>query len=343
MLTPEDVKITPQNIVASCKFYVDFPLEKISKELGAEFTPEQFPGAIYHMPQGHTFLLFKNGKAVLAGCRSVDQLERAAHDLRKDLKKVGVWIKEYNIEVQNMVFSLEMGVDVDLEKFVRKVLDAYYSPELFPGLTYKIHDPNVTFLIFSSGKCVLAGLKDIRDLRKAIEKLVTTVNRSGAARDKDEETLKREAEAAAAAEASGANAGRQEIRLDQPIPEAMQYRPIAGKVSDADEPKGKPKAKGKKSKGKSGRASSRASPRAQPKGKKPKPKPSKPKGKPKGRASARSGAKRKTKLKPTGKANAKSKRVENARRPKNVSQKKEKINKGKGGFLSWLRGPKSTK
>jgi transcription initiation factor TFIID TATA-box-binding protein len=267
MLTPEDVKITPQNIVASCKFNVDFPLEKIAKELGAEFTPEQFPGAIYHMSQGHTFLLFKNGKAVLAGCRSVEQLESAAHDLRKDMKKIGVIIREYNIEVQNMVFSLEMGVDVDLEKFVKKVLDAYYSPELFPGLTYKIHDPNVTFLIFSSGKCVLAGLKDIRDLRKAIEKLVTTVNRSGAAREKDDETKKREAESAAAQVGNG----RQEIRLDQPIPASMEYRSIVGKLSESDEPrKRKSKAKSKPGKKKSrpkAKSKLKTTPKAKPKAK----------------------------------------------------------------------------
>jgi|GEM_PF-198046 len=319
MLTPEDVKITPQNIVASCKFHVEFPLEKISKVLGAEFTPEQFPGAIYHMQQGHTFLLFKNGKAVLAGCRSVEQLERAAHDLRKDLKKVGVTIKEYNIEVQNMVFSLEMGVDVDLEKFVRKVLDAYYSPELFPGLTYKIHDPNVTFLIFSSGKCVLAGLKDIRDLRKAIEKLVTTVNRSGAAREKDEETLKREAESAAAAQASGANEGRQEIKLDQPIPASMEYRPIAGKVDDSDDPE--PKRKGKKPKGKP-KGKAKAKPKGKPKGRaRPKAK-AKPKGKPKGKAKA----------KPKGKATAKPKG-----KPKGKA-KSDTQKKSSGGLLGKLFG-----
>lgn len=182
-VTSDDVKIDPQNVVASVFFGVNLPLEKIAKDLGAEFAPEQFPGAIYRMPSGHTFLLFKNGKAVLAGCRNYGQLLAATDELKKDLKKIGIITKEAKIEIQNMVFSLALGVEVNLEKFVEKVLDSYYSPELFPGLTYKIHDPSTTFLIFSSGKCVLAGLKDIKDLRKAIEKLVATVNKSGAIRD----------------------------------------------------------------------------------------------------------------------------------------------------------------
>jgi len=183
MLTADKVKITPQNIVASCKFGVTLPLERISSDLGAEFNPDQFPGAIYHMPQGHTFLLFKNGKAVLAGCKSEPQLHQAAEDLRKELRKIGVEIKNPEIEIQNLVFSLELGVWIDLERFVETVLDSDYSPELFPGLTYKIHDPSSTFLIFSSGKCVLAGLKNICDLQKAIEKLVETVNNSGSIRE----------------------------------------------------------------------------------------------------------------------------------------------------------------
>ncbi len=184
LIRPQQVTITPQNIVASCIFGVGFPLEKIAKELGAEFTPEQFPGAIYHMSGGYTFLLFKNGKAVLAGCRSEAQLMKAAKELDKELRKIGVKIKKYDITIQNMVFSLDLKVDVDLEKFVKNVIDSYYSPELFPGLTFKIHDPTVTFLIFSSGKCVLAGLKDIKYIDKAIKKLVDTVNKSGAAKEK---------------------------------------------------------------------------------------------------------------------------------------------------------------
>lgn len=209
MLTPDKVKITPQNIVASCKFGVTLPLERIARELGAEFTPEQFPGAIYHMPQGHTFLLFKNGKAVLAGCRSEPQLYKAAEDLRKELRKVDVEIIHQEIEIQNLVFSLELGVWIDLEHFVEQVLDSDYSPELFPGLTYKIRDPSATFLIFSSGKCVLAGLKNIRDLQRAIEKLVETVNNSGAVKKtlktaasmKEEERKETAKKAASAAEA----------------------------------------------------------------------------------------------------------------------------------------------
>ena len=71
---------------------------------------------------------------------------------------------------------------MNLEHFVHEIYDSYYSPELFPGLTFKIYDPPATFLIFSSGKCVLVGLKRIEDIDRAIAKLSETVNKSGAIR-----------------------------------------------------------------------------------------------------------------------------------------------------------------
>ncbi len=183
-LDPDNVEITPQNIVASVHFHVELPLEKVSKKLGAEFNPDTFPGAIYRKEAGYTFLLFKNGKAVLAGVSSYKQLLKAVKGLREEFKKtLKIKTKKPDIDIQNMVFSLDVGAEVNLEEFVREVYDSYYSPELFPGLTYKIYDPAATFLVFSSGKCVLAGLKDIRDLEKAIGKLVSTLNQSGALRD----------------------------------------------------------------------------------------------------------------------------------------------------------------
>ena len=42
-----------------------------------------------------------------------------------------------------------------------------YEPEQFPGLIYRINDPNVVFLIFSSGRCVITGSKDYNEALEA--------------------------------------------------------------------------------------------------------------------------------------------------------------------------------
>ncbi|MBR9679532.1 MAG: TATA-box-binding protein [Candidatus Altiarchaeota archaeon] len=183
IVKPEAVDREIQNLVASLNFFVDFPLPEVSRILGAEYDPENFPGAIYRKREGYTFLLFRNGKAVLAGVKSFDQLNKAIDNFKEEVKeKMNIKIKETDVQIQNLVLSLDTHVEVNLEDFVHKIYDSYYSPELFPGLTFKIYDPSATFLIFSSGKCVLVGLKRIEDVDRAITKLSNTLNESGAVR-----------------------------------------------------------------------------------------------------------------------------------------------------------------
>ncbi len=183
VLKPEMVDREIQNLVASLDFHVNFDLPEFARIFGAEYDPENFPGAIYRKREGYTFLIFKNGKSVLAGVRSFDQLKEAIEKFKKEVKeKLGIEIKEVDISIQNIVLSLDTHVEINLETFVQNVYDSYYSPELFPGLTFKIYDPPATFLIFSSGKCVLVGLKHMEDVDKAIARLCETLNASGAIR-----------------------------------------------------------------------------------------------------------------------------------------------------------------
>lgn len=178
-----DVTREVQNLVASLNFYVNLKLPEVARILGADYDPSNFPGAIYRKREGYTFLLFRNGKSVLAGVKSFDQMHEAIDGFKEEAKeKLDIQIDEVDIEIQNLVLSLDLHVEINLEHFVHQVYDSYYSPELFPGLTYKIYDPPATFLIFSSGKCVLVGLKRVEDVDRAIAKLCETLNESGAIR-----------------------------------------------------------------------------------------------------------------------------------------------------------------
>ena len=44
-----------------------------------------------------------------------------------------------------------------------------YEPEIFPGLIYHLVEPKMAFLIFASGKIVLAGGKKIEDINKGFQ------------------------------------------------------------------------------------------------------------------------------------------------------------------------------
>jgi transcription initiation factor TFIID TATA-box-binding protein len=182
-VTVDKVDREIQNLVASLNYFVNFKLPEVARILGADYDPSNFPGAIYRKREGYTFLLFRNGKSVLAGVKSFVQMHDAIDKFKVEAKeKLNILITKVDIEIQNLVLSLDLHVEINLEHFVHEVYDSYYSPELFPGLTFKIYDPPATFLVFSSGKCVLVGLKKVDDVNRAISKLCETLNKSGAIR-----------------------------------------------------------------------------------------------------------------------------------------------------------------
>ena len=53
---------------------------------------------------------------------------------------------------------------------------ASYEPEQFPALNYK--DWGVSFLLFSTGKCILTGAKTENQARDAIKKFQELLNRT---------------------------------------------------------------------------------------------------------------------------------------------------------------------
>lgn len=68
---------------------------------------------------------------------------------------------------------------LDLPLLMRGVPDAEYNPERFPGVIMRINDPRATFLIFSTGKMVLTGLRRASDAEEAVKKAVKTMKNAG--------------------------------------------------------------------------------------------------------------------------------------------------------------------
>ncbi len=67
-----------------------------------------------------------------------------------------------------------MGFSIKLEALQeehKKFARCHYEPELFPGLIYKMENPKVVLLIFTSGKIVLAGAKTRKDVYTAYQKI----------------------------------------------------------------------------------------------------------------------------------------------------------------------------
>ena len=169
---PED-SLKIENIVASAKVtdYLDLPA-LASKIKDAEYNKKRFPGVVLRMQDPKiAALVFGSGKVVLTGAKSIDSLSKGLNILGGLLRKQGIDIpKKLEYKIQNIVTSADLATPINLNKIaVGFNLDKIeYEPEQFPGLVYRIKDPKIVVLIFSSGKIILTGGRNLEDIRKGL-------------------------------------------------------------------------------------------------------------------------------------------------------------------------------
>jgi transcription initiation factor TFIID TATA-box-binding protein len=172
-----------ENVVASVTLNQKLNLEKIAERVpNAEYSPEQFPGLVLRIPRPKTAtLVFSSGKMVCTGAKSEKEVRRAVNAIVSLLKNYGIDVEgEPIIEIQNIVASANLKALVDLEKAAYLLENSMYEPEQFPGLIYRMDNPKVVLLIFSSGKVVCTGARKEEEVKEAINKLYDKLNEIGA-------------------------------------------------------------------------------------------------------------------------------------------------------------------
>ncbi|GAG70162.1 unnamed protein product, partial [marine sediment metagenome] len=177
-----DVKV--QNIVASTAFADKLDLDIIIHSVeGTEYEPEQFPGLVYKLRDPKTAtLLFKSGKANCTGAKNLEDVRKSIDTIAKTLRKLGVNVyKNLEITVHNMVATSDLGGELNLTETAMALglENIEYEPEQFPGMVYRIKEPKVVMLLFSSGSIVCTGAKSVEDVSTAAEKLSKQLNSLG--------------------------------------------------------------------------------------------------------------------------------------------------------------------
>jgi len=86
---------------------------------------------------------------------------------------------ESTIDIVNVVASTKLAEEFDLPKIEAKLKGAEYDKKKFPGLVYRVTAPKAAFLIFTSGKIVCTGSKNIEDVRTVITTLAKKLKSIG--------------------------------------------------------------------------------------------------------------------------------------------------------------------
>lgn len=163
-----------QNIVATTSLGKDVPLTKLAKTLpNTEYNPEQFPGLVLRVKTPKSaVLVFSSGNLVCTGTKSIAQVKEVIQEVIKQVKKVGVKVTiTPKITVQNIVASGNININLNLNFLALELENTEYEPEQFPGLVYKLVEPNATFLLFSNGKLVCTGTKNREQLEDSMNQL----------------------------------------------------------------------------------------------------------------------------------------------------------------------------
>ncbi len=174
LVLEREPSIKIENIVATVTLDQTLDLYAIERSIPTvEYNPDQFPGLIFRLDSPKvTALIFKSGKMVVTGAKSTLELIRAVKKIIRTLRKKGIVITgKPKIQIQNIVASANLYVEVNLEKAAFLLEDNMYEPEQFPGLIYRMSDPQVVLLIFSSGKMVITGAKSEDEVREAVYKI----------------------------------------------------------------------------------------------------------------------------------------------------------------------------
>ena len=82
-----------------------------------------------------------------------------------------------DIKVVNIVISTSLEHEIPLEKMAATLANTEYNPEQFPGLVIRIKEPKTSALIFSSGKVVCTGARNLADVKESLKKIIKSLQK----------------------------------------------------------------------------------------------------------------------------------------------------------------------
>jgi transcription initiation factor TFIID TATA-box-binding protein len=136
-----------------------------SKLKNSQYNSDRFPGLFERVKHPKcVIIVFKNGKLVLTGLKTSENIDLTIKKLIQKIKNViPTSIKNdlFTSEIVNIVVTADLGKQINLDKAALLLDNIIYEPEVFPGVIYKRSEPvKSVFLLFSTGKIVLTGIRD---------------------------------------------------------------------------------------------------------------------------------------------------------------------------------------
>ena len=109
--------------------------------------------------------------------RSDQSLIKEEENTKQKKEKKPVF--DASIKIQNVVASVTFNQKFDLNAIVKGNPLVEYRPETFPGLVFRLKKPKTAILIFRTGKMVCTGAKSEKEAKRAVNKVVRELKKTG--------------------------------------------------------------------------------------------------------------------------------------------------------------------
>ena len=190
-LNTNDIRIPlPQivNIVSMVDLGTKLNLREIALQCSnSEYNPSRINAVVIRIKKPTTAaLIFNTGIMIVLGAKDEENSKKAAKIFAKSIKQLGYDVKFKNFKIVNIVANCDLGfpilltqLSLELNAKLSKVQSlnkedkkiCYYEAELFPGLIYHMRKPELTLLVFQSGKMNFVGAKNKDDIFNALKKV----------------------------------------------------------------------------------------------------------------------------------------------------------------------------
>ena len=191
LCTNENKMPQPQivNIVSMVNLRVPLNLKLIAlKCRNSEYNPSRINAVIMRIKEPKAAaLIFNSGIIIVLGARDKEKSKQAAKIFAKQIKNLGYEVKFSDFKIVNIVATCDLGFPIKLTQLNIKInymlsknkstndedekSPCHYEPEVFPGLIYHMIKPELTLLIFQSGKMNFVGAKNKDDIYEALQKI----------------------------------------------------------------------------------------------------------------------------------------------------------------------------
>ncbi len=154
--------VFPQTVMGTC--------ERWDKRLPQTEIPGKSPWLKMRLPPNNTYIAFYKSGKFLITTKNPEKIPLIAEQVLKLLIGIGLDLKIREINIHNVVIQDTVSLNTSLETLIANLnpRKAEFEPEQFPALVYK--DWGVSFLLFSTGKVIVTGLKDVSDAEGMIER-----------------------------------------------------------------------------------------------------------------------------------------------------------------------------